>query len=658
MEPGNVVEYIDHQKIVCAVVMEVKKQKLRLLTETNREVKLSAGRLLHKCKTSLGLSMGRNKLVEALKEAVDRRKALMSHINIKELWETLNTEQKWIDLSTMTELCFPNGHTCDHESAVARAFFKNRLYFKFNNDHFFPNSEEQVKQSIAQAKEAARKDQIVEEGGVWLKKILSDNDPSLPLEFVELLKSFYLFGKESRNHALSRAMLAKAGIRDSEAVFLLLVKLGVWNKDENIELYRYKIPVPFSNVVMERAAGIVDPPQTVSIENRRKDLTMLSAITIDGESTTDYDDALSIEDKGDHYCLGVHIADIGHFIKKGDAVDKEAVFRGTSIYMADQRVPMIPSCLAEDLCSLKAGELRPAISIMVRLSLPAEIIDYEVIPSLIRVKERLTYYNVNMVASKRRDIIVLHDIAEKFRQMRINHGAVQISLPEINIWIDKDGRPAVNRINRDSPGRMLVSEIMIMANWLMARFLAKHNLPAIYRSQPEPRERLYGMDGGTLFQNLMQQRLLCRFVLGCEPEHHSGLGLDAYVTATSPIRRYFDLATQRQIRAIFGLEEPYTREEIKRIIQSLEQPLSCASKVQYNRNRYWLLKYLEGKVGQKEDAIVLYKRRNSYQVLIPGYMIECDLPLSSGIDLNPSDLIQITIQHVDARRNVFSVFMG
>ncbi|MBW2572122.1 MAG: RNB domain-containing ribonuclease, partial [Deltaproteobacteria bacterium] len=132
------------------------------------------------------------------------------------------------------------------------------------------------------------------------------------------------------------------------------------------------------------------------------------------------------------------------------------------------------------------------------------------------------------------------------------------------------------------------------------------------------------------------------FMLGSEPENHSGLGLNAYVTATSPIRKYFDLATQRQIRAVLGLEASSTREEIDGIIQVLELPMSHVMKIQNNRHRYWLLKYLENRIGQKEEAIVLYKKRNNYQILIPEYMIERDLPVSSGIDL----------------KDVLSVFMG
>ncbi|MGD9105892.1 MAG: RNB domain-containing ribonuclease [Desulfobacterales bacterium] len=661
MKSGNVVEYIDSKKIICAVVLEVKNHRLRLLTETNREVNISASRLSHKCDIRLDPSKGRNTLVSTLKEIAGRRNKLIGHIKVKELWEVLNTEQEWIDLDTMTGFCFPETPSCDHESAVVRAFFTNRLYFKFNHDRFFPHTEDQVEQKILQERETARRNHIIKEGGEWLKSVLNDHHTSLPenkTQIINILKSFYLFEKESKHYNLAKSMLVKAGINADEGIFQVLVKLGVFDKNENTDIYRYNISTSFPDDVMERARELAGSQQEFWNNSMRKDLTMLSLMTIDGQATLDFDDAISIEDHGDHYTLGIHIIDVGHFIKKGDIIDQEALARGSSIYMPDQKIPMLPACLAENLCSLKAGELRPAISIMVNLSRSWEIIDYEIIPSLIRVERQLTYYDVNIIAQDSQEINILHDIAEKFRENRMSAGAIQITLPDINIWIDENNEVTVNRINRESPGRMLVSEIMIMANWLMAKFLAEHNMPAIYRSQTAPRERLYKGTEGSLFQNCMQRRLLSRFVLSPKPEHHSGLGLDAYVTATSPIRKYFDLATQRQIRAVLGLEAPYTDKEIDNIIQLLEQPMICVSKLQFNRHRYWLLKYLEKRIGQKEEAVVLYKKRNTYHILITEYMIECDLPLSSGIDLKPEDLIQITIQHANARKNILSVFMG
>jgi exoribonuclease II len=661
MKSGNIVEYIDRQKIMCAVVLEVKSQRLRLLTESNREVNLSANRLAHTYKTCLDVSMGRNNIVDTLKEIVGRRNALINNVDIKELWEVLNTEQEWIDLETMTEFCFPDSPNDDHKSAVVRAFFQNRLYFKFQHDRFFPNTQDHVERKIAHEREVARRNRIIQEGGDWLANVINDNDPLIPedkLEIVDLLISFYLFDREYEDYDFGKAILARAGIDPDEELFKVLVKLGVFRENENTDLYRYNISAVFPDEVNQYATRLIASTQDSIDTRHRKDLTMLPLMTIDGQSTLDFDDAISIEDCGDHYRLGIHIVDVGHFVKKGDVIDREALSRGSSIYMPDQKISMLPSSLAEDLCSLKVGQLRPAISTLVNLSRSYDINDYEITPSLIKVAQQLTYYDVNIVADNDENIIALRNIAEKFRQERMSSGAIQITLPDINIWIADDGEITVSRINRESPGRMLVAEIMIMANWLMAKFLAEHNVSAIYRTQTSPRERLYKGNNGTLFQNCMQRKLLSRFILNPEPEKHSGLGLNVYVTATSPIRKYFDLATQRQIRAVFGLEKPSTREEINDVIQILEQPMSQVARIQYRRHRYWLLKYLEKQIGQKEEAIVLYKRRNNYQIILTEYMIECELPLSIGIELKPEDLIQVTIQHANARKDVLSVFMG
>jgi exoribonuclease-2 len=663
MESGNIVEFIDSQKIMCAVVLEVRNHRLKVLTETNREVNLSSSRLSHKCKMYIDPSMSRIRLVDTLREISNRRKALIKNIDIKELWEVLCSEHEWIDLDTMTHFCFPENPTSDHESAVVRAFFNNRTYFKFDYDRFFPNSEELVEQYDAKEKEAARTKRIIDEAGKWVRNAVDNSSSAYPLsgetkEFAEILKSYYLFGKESAVYKTGRAILEKAGLDPDDGLFRILVRLGVFGENENIELHRLAVPVSFPEDVSDKVKEILPTPPVFSSERMRKDFSDLPVMTIDGQATLDFDDAISIEDMGDHYRLGVHIADVAHFIKKGDCIDREAFSRGSSIYMPDLKIPMLPQPLAEDLCSLKAGDLRPCISIMANLKPSAEVIDYEIVPSLIRVRNQMTYYDANTTAGDDRELSVLCDLARKFRQKRIDSGAVHISLPDINIWLDENGGIAVNRINRESPGRMMVSEIMIMANWLMARYLAENNTPGIFRSQPGPRQRLYKSEEGSLFQNYMQRRLLSRFMLSSKPERHCGLGLDCYVTATSPIRKYYDLVTQRQIRSIHGLDTPYLPEEMDKMLHLLEEPMSKVSAMQSKRSRYWLLKYLESRTGCKEEAIVLGRRRNSYQILIPEYMIECELPSSSGIELKPEDLIQVTIMHVNARKDVFSVFMG
>ncbi|HSM89015.1 MAG TPA: RNB domain-containing ribonuclease, partial [Desulfobacterales bacterium] len=583
----------------------------------------------------------------------------------RDLWEVLNSEQEWIDLETMTAFCFHGAPNGDHQSDVMRALFNDRLYFRFDPRRFFPNTAEQVERLIAQREEQARRQRVIETGGDWLRRCLAHGGPTAADarepgvgEFLDVLKSYYLFEKESPDDSLARGMLERAGLDQTDELFALLVKAGVFAADENVELLRLGAPVEFPPEVRQAAAELTSAARPLAADSRRQDLTDLRLFTIDGQSTLDFDDALSLEATPEGLRLGVHIVDVAHVVRTGDPMDLEARRRGSSIYMADQRIPMLPPALAEGLCSLKAGEVRPAISTVVDLSPELDVRGYRILPTIVRVKSQLSYFDVNLLADQDPTVVHLRSIARKFREARLAAGAVHISVPEINLWLGENGDINLNRVNRESPGRMLVAEIMILANWLMARFLSENGVPAIFRSQPEPRERLYRGEEGTLFQHWMQRRLLNRFVLGHAAEKHSGLGLAAYVTATSPIRKYFDLVTQRQVRAVLGLEEPYSAEEIDRLIEDLSMPMSRVGRLQAGRQRYWLLRYLEQRIGQKEEAIVLVRRRHSYQVLLADYMLECDLPITGGFELKPEDLIQVTIQNVSARKDLVSLTIG
>ena len=665
MEVGNIVEYIDRQKIICAVVLKVKNQRLRLLSESNKEVNLSAKRLLNQERTRLDLSIGRDRLVLDLKALARRRRELIDHVDIRDIWEVLNSEMEWIDLETMTSFCFPDQPGPDQQSAVMRAIFDDRLYFKFSPGRFYPNSQEQVDQLEAERKEEERRLRLITLGSQWVLQLRNGDHPAGPVELsgdiaevADILKSYFLFGKESPEHQLAKAILALCRNDRAPNLFMTLVKAGIFVEDENLDLLRFDIQPGFTPEVNRQAAALVITHAIERFGPERHDFTHLNLMTIDGQATLDFDDAISLEMNADQYKLGIHIADVGHFIGRGTAIDRDARSRSSSIYMPDQKISMLPPVIAEGLASLRAGALRPSISTLVTLSADFEIMDTEIVPSVVRVSDQLTYYDVNVSATTDPKLMALQRLAEAFRRKRLEDGAVQIVLPEISIWLDENKEVNLNKVNRESPSRLLVTEIMILANWLMACFLAEHSLPAVFRSQPKPRQRLYEGDQGTLFQNWMQRRHLSRFSLGCAPEKHVGLGLDMYATATSPIRKYVDLVTQRQIRAALNLETPYSVEEIQTLIQALEVPMGRVARVQYLRHRYWLLKYLEKQVGQKVEATVLMKRRMGVQVLLNDFMIECDMHIPPSLDLDTEDLIQVTIQTVNARKDEIELSIG
>ncbi len=659
MELGMVVEFIDSQRIVCAVVMETKKLRLRLLTENNRETKLSAGRLLHRSDTRLDTAAGREKLAAALKRIADRRRELSRQVDIQELWEVLNSENEWIDLPTMTDLAFSGPTDADHASAVIRSLFDDRLYFKFKPDGFFPHTPEQVEEIVTRRQAAEQQERLINQGAAWMQRVLEGQAVAAPQEaelIYTVLASYYLLEKESPHRQAARTILNKAEAGSPGAIFSFLTKIGKWSADENLDLLRFAIPIDFDTEVETHVDSLCR--NATVVRNGRRDLRHLDAITIDGPSTIDFDDALSIQVKEDHLELGIHITDVGYYVTKDDPVDLAARERCSSIYMPDNKISMLPARLAEDACSLRAGHDRPAITTLVRLTPRGKILDFEMVPSLIRVHRQMTFHEVDGLVDEDPDIKTLHAIARNFRQQRADAGALLIDLPEINIWLNTEGVAVVSAVNRESPGRMLVAELMIMANALAARFLAERDLPAIFRSQLEPRQRLLGDNGGSLFQNCMQRKSISRFMLSSTPERHAGLGLDHYVTATSPIRKFSDIVTQRQLRAAFGLEAAYTRSQIDGIIADCEEPLRQVGRIQYRRHRYWLLKHLQGRMGEKMEALVLARKREGYLILLPDYMLECRLSGAESITLRPEDLVQVTVQHVNARNDVLTVVLG
>jgi len=658
MIKGSIVEYIDQQKIITAVILEEKKSKLRLLNENNREVNFSEKRLSHISKICINTSAARESIVKKLRKLARERNELSKTIDIQELWEIFNEEPEEIDLSAMTSFCFDPPVNSDHESAVIRAFFQDKLYFKFNRMIFIPYTIEQCENRKREIKKRKKIEKQIQQGADWIYNILNNKNGSVPVvdkDIINILKSYYIFNNDSESKTIARNILKKSPLNSAEQLFNVFVKAGIWEQNENINLLSFQIPTFFSSEVIEREKNLVSARVNFFDDPLRKDITHIPLITIDGQSTLDFDDAISLEKSDTGYTLGIHIIDVDAYIKPGDPIDIAAKERASSIYMPDNKLPMIPPRLSEDLCSLKENQIRPGISTMVKMNRFFEIVDFDIIPTIIKVHHQMSYTEANLLNGKNDPITTLHKIATLLREKRIKAGAVQITLPEVSVWVEDNNEIGYAKIDRENPSRMLVSEIMILANTLMAQFLVENNMPAVFRSQAEPSQRLFKGVETSLILNFMQRKHLSRAVIGTKPQSHSGLGVKAYVTATSPIRRYHDLLTQRQIKSVLGYGKAYSRDELDNILQAVSVSIANASRVQALRKRYWITRYLESMRGCTFEAIVLDSFRDHYNVLIKEFMLEAKLP-GGGIKPHNGDVIQVTVQHVDARREQLSLF--
>ncbi len=655
---GNIVEYIDQQRIIAAVVLQEKKGRLRLINENNREVNFSEKRLSHISKGCLDTSIARESIANQLKKLAQDRDNLSKTINILELWELFHEEPEDIDISAMTVFCFDPPVNSDHESAVIRAFFHDRLYFKFNKMIFTPFTTDQVKERKQQIKRLERQERQIQKGATWINDVLNNKNGSVintDQDIIDILKSYYLFNNDSNYKTVARSILKKSPINSAEQLFNVFVKAGIWTQNENINILSLQIPTFFSKEVLKQEKKLIDTPPNFIDDPLREDLTNTPLITIDGQSTLDFDDAISLEKTETGYLLGIHIIDVDAYIKPDDPIDLAARERASSIYMPDDKLPMIPSNLSEDLCSLKENAIRPGISTMITMNRFFEIQDSKIIPTVIKVHEQMSYAEANLRNGQDDPITTLYKMATQFREKRLKAGAVQITLPEVNVWIEENQEIGYSKIDRENPSRMLVSELMILANTLMAKFLMENDMPAVFRSQAEPSQRLFTGVETSLILNFMQRKHLSRAIISTKSQAHSGLGVKAYVTATSPIRRYHDLLTQRQIKALLGYENAYSKDELEYILQTVSLNIANASRVQTLRKRYWITKYLESMRGCAYEALVLDCYRDHYNILIKEFMFEAKLP-TGGIKPKIGDIIQVTIQHADARREQLSLF--
>ncbi len=361
---------------------------------------------------------------------------------------------------------------------------------------------------------------------------------------------------------------------------------------------QFELPRKFPADVIKEAESIPVKINDEEIQGR-KDLRDLPLVTIDGEDAKDFDDAVSIEQlKEGIVRLGVHIADVAHYVKEDSPLDEEAKKRGTSIYLVDRVIPMLPKKLSNGICSLRPQEDRLTLSIFMDYRLePLELLDYDIYPAIINSNYRLTYNEVNKILEENDQNIIdkysdfvsqlklMNKLRKKLRQDRFDNGSIDFDFPEVKVILNDNGKPVDLKQRRHGLSEQLIEEFMIAANMVVAEDMYWREVPFIYRvhDQPDP-DRIrefndfihnfgYHLKG---IKNEIHPRALqdiLKNVRGTDEEHiidnvllrtmkkaiyseknigHFGLALNYYTHFTSPIRRYPDLIVHRIIKEIIG----------------------------------------------------------------------------------------------------------
>ena len=476
-------------------------------------------------------------------------------------------------------------------------------------------------------------------------------------------------GKPKRAHAGDKAAVAMVtfGGRDTLPLGTLRETFGPAGTRESSTaaiLYENEIEPEFPPAALEEAERI---PQTVPPEalKGRLDLREECVITIDGASSKDFDDAVSLRyDEKGRPVLGVHIADVSHYVTPGSPLDREAFERGTSVYFADRVVPMLPPSLSNGICSLNPHVDRLTLSCLMTLEKDGTVAEHTLVKSVIRSTERMTYEDCNLLLAgespeleQRYGHILpllkgLAQVAAVQEKRRANRGALDISSGECAIQCDSQGRPVGVQLRRQGKAEKLIEECMLCANETVAEHLARLDKPAVYRVHEKPSGSktdllklmlasldipLKEADHGSLQKVLAQVRdtpeemavntMVLRSMMKARYDErnlgHFGLAAEYYCHFTSPIRRYPDLVVHRFLKQLLAgtmtaKTEERDRAFARRAAQQSSQREIAAQTAERAIEKLYLAEYMAGRIGEAFPGVVSGISRAGLFVLLPG----------------------------------------
>lgn len=418
-------------------------------------------------------------------------------------------------------------------------------------------------------------------------------------------------------------------------------------------VYNYEIKDTFDE---ETIAELDDIPEEVSEEEKvgRRDLTSEVIFTIDGDDTKDIDDAISIEKlENGHYKLGVHIADVSYYVKEGSAIDNEAMMRGTSVYLVDRVIPMLPHKLSNGICSLNPNVERLAMSCVMEIDENGKIVDYEIFESVIKSKIQMTYKKVNQVIEENIISEGYEDYADKLRLMdelsliirkeKNQRGYIDFDVKEAKILVDEKCHPTDIVLRNRGRGENIIEDFMICANECVATHIFYMTLPFIYRVHEYPKEEkirnylsflqtlgitvcanikdvspksmqnlLYSLKKEKEYPILASQLLRSMQKAVYMPQNlgHYGLASKCYTHFTSPIRRYPDTTVHRLLRT-YLFKNDMSPETIKKWEEKLvfiadnssqkeRESIDCERDVESMK----MAEYMEDHIGEEFTGMV------------------------------------------------------
>ncbi|MCK5717688.1 MAG: RNB domain-containing ribonuclease [Thiomargarita sp.] len=643
------------------------KKKIQAINEKGRDLRLSEDKLLwHHPNQAKNIEDWHEQVIN-IQATVEE---LFLDIDVALLWESA-LELELSDIKDFADLYFGAVLTTEHLAAIWQVVSQNRVYFKRHRKNWEPRSIEQVQELKAQHdREVARiKAQTLAHD--WLLQIaripfsLSDYDfKIIPLKeeiipFVERLEAWLRGDADKIAETLIIHTAESVKLLPRELVFEILQKIGRLPLDADRDIIIAGLKPEFSASINQIAQAI--PPY---YNNETQSVVTDLLFSIDDEDTREVDDALSIERENEEWKITIAIADPACIIHRGDSLDREAMRRGTTVYLPTQTVLMLPQYIACDIASLTAEHIRSSIVIRVWLDDQGNITNNKISREAIRVRHRLNYNESDQFIAKGDDELgtrlrELLQCAKLLHQERIVGGAFVLQRPEYKISVHK-GDINVMMINHDSPSRLLVAEMMILANHVAAKYAYTHEVPLIYRLQPPPIVPITPEMTADPLSFHKVRKLISRSSLSLQAGGHSGLGLTMYTQFSSPLRRFADLAMQRQLMAhLLGETLPYNIDELFKVLETAERTAREARSIEREAKKRWLMQYLKQTWGNKTlEARVINEVKGGYKVEMQPWGVEGYLGIGSGKTFEFGDTITVVLDKIRVRAGTARLKLG
>lgn len=443
------------------------------------------------------------------------------------------------------------------------------------------------------------------------------------------------------------------------AIRHLLADLGQWPRHHLPALAGSQWQLGFSDALLQEAERLVEEAEREQPGDReRLDLTNLHTVTIDDEDTAEIDDGLSLQwCEADNPRIWIHVADPGRLIALASPLDLEARRRGTSLYLAQDLLPMFPPALATGPFSLRSGRRCPAWSLAIELDGEGAIASQSLHRSWIQPAYRLSYADadelIELAPPQELDLLRLHGLLERRRAWRLSRGALLLDQPEGRVRCRQES-PELEIIE-PGPSRSLVAEAMILAGAAIAAHGRRTALALPYRSQapaelPSSAE-LAALSPGPV-RHAALKRCLSRGCVGTTPSPHFSLALDAYVQATSPIRRYADLLVQRQLALQLEGSEPLQEAQLAALLTEIEGPVRQGIAISRDDQRHWQQVWFEKHPRLEWRALFLRWLRPQDQLgLVWLEELALELPARCPAGREPGQSLLVRVREVDSLRD-------